>query len=739
MNLLIDFKKTGSAIWIENQRLKVLLTDRAKEQGYKNSLAKNKNILLQTLSLNNIFTKKQFFETEIFKGLNTKNELSLAQERLFFINNFDCDNPAYNMPLLLSLNRNIKLKSLEQAFNKLIERHEVLRTVIKIDGNGKAFFEIIDSELKFDEYDWSNTDIQAQITKDISRVFNIELEIPIRVSIYHDENDIKLLINTHHIANDAWSLDIILKDLNEFYNAIEYQTKPKLAKLSIQYQDFAIHQRQYSKKILSHELILKWKKRFDKFPYLDIPTDYQRVKGQTALAGHVSIQLDEIVSKRIRSIAKSSEVSLYTILLSAYFVLLKRYTGRTDIVVGSPVSGRNYYQIENLVGFFVNLYAHRCKINDSDHFYEILKQVNVAVKEMNNKDLIPFSILVNEVENRKDIDQHPIFQTILSLQPSIDISDSDIFSKLFQRFDYTRLDLEMFVCDVSEKFLLNFVYKRSLFKEQTVKRLLDLYVSILHQVVKDIDIRIKDINILSYKEFNKIVYDWNQTDSEYPRDKTIYELFEEQVKQNPNNIALVFEEQQLTYQELNNKANQLARYIRKQYQQITSQELEADTLIPLCLDRSLDMVIAILAVMKAGGAYVPMDPEYPQERFKHILSDTDAKLIITQSHLKDKLSFYGLSIESRQNKDFGIITTDTQEYLSEDIDNLSQYSQANDLVYVIYTSGTTGLPKGVMVEHKSTVQILYAKYFINATQRGSLWTNYTFDVSVYEIFSSLCF
>ncbi|MBK2238166.1 non-ribosomal peptide synthetase, partial [Francisella philomiragia] len=241
---------------------------------------------------------------------------------------------------------------------------------------------------------------------------------------------------------------------------------------------------------------------------------------------------------------------------------------------------------------------------------------------------------------------------------------------------------------------------------------------------------------LSQQEYQTIVYDWNQTDSEYPRDKTIYELFEEQVKQNPNNIALVFEDKQLTYQELNNKSNQLARYIRKQYKEITSQELEADTLIPLCLKRSLDMVIAILAVMKAGCAYVPMDPEYPQERFKHILSDTDAKLIITQSHLKDKLSFYGLNIESRQNNDIGIITTDTQEYLSEGTDNLPQYSQAEDLAYVIYTSGTTGVPKGVMIEHKSLSSFLLGMLDRQLSGLSSYnvlsLTEYVFDIFALE-------
>ena len=241
-------------------------------------------------------------------------------------------------------------------------------------------------------------------------------------------------------------------------------------------------------------------------------------------------------------------------------------------------------------------------------------------------------------------------------------------------------------------------------------------------------------NKLTKEDYQTIVYDWNQTDKDYPKDKTVYKLFEEQVEANPNNVALVFEQEELTYRQLNEQSNQLARYIRKQYKEITNQELQADTLIPLCLERSLDMIIGILAVMKSGGAYVPMDPEYPEERFKHILKDTDAKLIITQSHLIYKL---------KKVTDINLIEIDEQDnqtvYDQEDKLNLSPQSQSTDLAYVIYTSGTTGLPKGVMVEYYSIAQVLFDKHFNNNTQKSVLWTSYVFDVSIYEMFSSLCF
>ncbi|MED7789698.1 amino acid adenylation domain-containing protein, partial [Francisella sp. 19X1-34] len=251
-----------------------------------------------------------------------------------------------------------------------------------------------------------------------------------------------------------------------------------------------------------------------------------------------------------------------------------------------------------------------------------------------------------------------------------------------------------------------------------------------------LDDRHIDLSILTDQERDQIVYNWNQTDKPYPKDKTIYQLFEEQVEQNPNNVALVFEGQQLTYRELNQRSNQLARYIRKQYKEVTNQELVPDTLIPLCLERSMDMVIGILGVMKAGGAYVPMDPDYPEERFRHILADTQAKLVITQSHLENKLDYIA--------SDISLISIDPDQeqsyvYDQEDKENLPPQSNSTDLAYVIYTSGTTGLPKGVMIEYRSILQLLYSKFFFNKSKITSLWTSYTFDVSVYEIFNSLCF
>ncbi|MBX4267620.1 amino acid adenylation domain-containing protein, partial [Clostridium estertheticum] len=412
----------------------------------------------------------------------------------------------------------------------------------------------------------------------------------------------------------------------------------------------------------------------------------------------------------------------YMTLLSAYNILLSRYSGQEDIIVGSPIAGRPHADLQGIVGMFVNTLAMRNYPKGEKTFKKFLQDVKGNALSAYENQEYQFDKLIEELDIRRDLSRNALFDTMFVLQ-NIDIKELEIDNLKFKQYEFenkiSKFDLTLSATEIGEEIVFNMEYCTKLYKKETIERLIGHFLNILREVVENPEIKLSEIEMLSEEEKTKILVDFNDTKAEYPKDKTIHELFEEQVEKTPENIAVVYQEKTLTYRELNEKANSLARILRED-------GVEQDTMVGIMVDRSLEMIIGIMGILKAGGAYLPMDPEYPKERIEYMLEDSDAQILLTQNDLVDKVKFEGI-----------IVDLEDEELYKESKDNLEKVNKSSDLAYVIYTSGSTGKPKGVMVEHKSTVSLLIGlqqKYPLKDKDVYLLKTNYIFDVSVTELF-----
>ena len=510
--------------------------------------------------------------------------------------------------------------------------------------------------------------------------------------------------------------------------------------LEIQYKDYALWQRSYLTGDVLGKQLSYWKGKLSGSQNLEFPTDYPRPSQTDYRGAHQAFTLSKETSEKLRALARRYSVTVHSVLLSSVNILLGKYTGQQDIVIGSPIANRHHRQTEGLIGFFVNTQVNRTILSGTQNYEDLIHQVHQEQLMAQLHQDLPFERLVDELGVDRDTSRHPIFQVMFEVQNFSDESkatDEHEYIKPLQGSatnDVEKFDLSILINDSLEELVGQISYATSLFHKDTIARLIDHYTYLLNQLVESPQEAYSKLSLLRPEDYTQIVDKWNETEKDYPRDKTIYELFEEQVDKTPGSICLVFEGQRLTYRELNQKSNQLARHIRAQYKKKTNQVLKPDTLIALCLDRSLEMVIGILGILKAGGAYVPIDPSYPKERIEYLLADTKAELVLSQKQLTKR-------IEIQLPKD-KVIYIDLPEelYQVENTSNLKPNSKATDLVYVIYTSGTTGSPKGVMVQHDSVINLitdLLEKYEIESSERFLLFANYVFDASWEQMLLSL--
>ena len=418
--------------------------------------------------------------------------------------------------------------------------------------------------------------------------------------------------------------------------------------------------------------------------------------------------------------------------------MLRSYTNQDDIVIGTPVANRHYNQIQNLIGFFVNSLPIRININNKSNLTDFIKQLSNHIIDAQLHQDLPFEKLVNILNVEKDTSRHPIFQIMFGVQSFGNNSKQDYndnillpYDKDATKYNIAKFDIETFIDDSDEILRGSFGYRVSLYKEDTIKRCIYTYIHILQQVSQvsnNKELALSNITYLSKREEDLILKEWNNTDKSYPSDKTIHSLFEEQVIKAPNNIAVVYEDIKLTYKELNKRANQLAHYLIKHH------NIKPDSLITLLLDRSEHIIIAILAVLKAGAAYVPMDPNYPDDRIKYILDNTNTNIVITNNIYNSRINKLSKINAIPIDNDAFSKTLNILPSANPIVNNLT----SNNLAYVIYTSGTTGNPKGVLIEHKNTISLITANYInINPNDTGILLSDIAFDATVFEIWTQL--
>jgi amino acid adenylation domain-containing protein len=710
---------------------KGVLTERLRAQ-----IAERKQELLEFLRE---YDQSSAFSIPPILRRSTRNPapLSFAQERLWFLEQLESGSAAYNICRATRLSGKLNFFALESSLNEIVRRHEVLRSVIRVADGQPIQVAEPPYELKLSVVDLravSDIELGAHIRNRIQQ----EAETPfdfaagkfLRAELLRFGNEEHILIlATHHIVSDAWSMGILTRELWALYEAYANDRPPPLQDLSVQYADFAVWQRNWLQGEVLESQLSYWKKQLNEIPILNLPTDRPRPARQNFRGARHSIALEQSLTEAINDLSHREGVTPFMTLLSGFQVLLYRYSGQEDVVVGSPIANRRRTELDSLIGFFVNTLVLRADLSGNPTFKEALARVReVCFGAYAHQDL-PFEKLVEELKPERDTSRNPLFQVMFVLQnatrpisgiPGLRIEPIEMATTR------SPFDLSLFLREREGKYIGYIEYSTDLFDASTIERMAGHFRTLLEGIVADPDRRISDFSILTEAERHQLLVEWNDTAADYPKDKCIHELFEEQVEKTPDAIAVTFNGRQVTYRELNTRANQLAHYLR-------GLGVGPEKLVGICVERSLEMVVGLLGILKAGGAYVPLDPAYPRERLEFMLNDAQCSVLLTQEkYLKNGQ----LSLVNRRltyvclDREWPIIEQKGEENPKGDI-------SCNNLAYVIYTSGSTGMPKGVAIEHRNTVNLLqWAKTVYGPDELAGVLasTSTCFDLSVYELF-----
>ncbi|MDQ1592736.1 MAG: hypothetical protein QOG71_3363 [Pyrinomonadaceae bacterium] len=666
--------------------------------------------------------------------------LSFIQQRFWFLHQLMPESPAYNIPTAVRLKGALDVPALERSFNEVVRRHEILRT--RFVSNGGRPEQLIADELKLElplidlsERAPQEREAEARrlAAEEAQRPFDLSRGTLLRCALLRlDADEFILLFTMHHIVSDGWSAGVLIRDLTAIYEAYAASLPSPLAELPIQFADFAHWQREWLQgEVLEHRLAY-WRKQFgDALPVLNLPTDRPRPPVPTDHGAIQTLALPARLRAAIESLGQRESVTSFMLLLAAFKVLLHRYTGQDDILVGSSIANRNHVETEGLIGLLINTLILRTDLSGDPTFDELLARVREASLGAYAHQDLPFEQLLEEL--RADFDAAkgtaPVFQVAFQLQ-NFSMPTLELKNLTLSPFDVegrtAKFDLSLSVIETPDEWVASLEYNTDLFEAATIKRMLEHYRTVLEGVVAAPTRRISALPLLNDRERRQLLSEWNPAfESDAPA-ACLHHLFEAQARRRPDGIALVFEDRQLTYGELNWRANKLAHYLRRK-------GVGADTLVAICVERSVEMLVGILGILKAGGAYVPLDPAYPKERLAFILEDTRARLLLTQQSLVEMLPAHDASIV--------LLDADWPEIADTSSDeNLGEVADAGALAYVIYTSGSTGRPKGVLVSHENVTRLLEATQAHFAFDESDVWTlfhSYAFDFSVWEIWGAL--
>jgi amino acid adenylation domain-containing protein len=661
--------------------------------------------------------------------------LSFAQQRLWFLNQLDPASPAYNEPRAIRLKGVLDINALQQALNQIVARHEVLRTTfVTVDG---APMQLI---AEHRELDLSIVDLSASpgstresqihdlLADEARRPFDLSRDLMLRALILRlEEREHIALLVTPHIASDGWSSGVLWREVSAIYGALVSGQPSALADLPIQYADYAIWQRHWLQgKVLDRQLTY-WKKQLDGVSPFYLPADRARPALQTYRGEKQSLMLSEKLSDQLRALSRQHDVTLFMTVLGAFHVLLYRYSGQADIAVGTPFAGRTRAETESLIGFFVNTLVMRSNLSGNPSFREMLDRVREVTLGAHAHQDVPFEKLVQELNPERNLTTSPLFQVAFALQnvpktvaelPGLDMIPVDVESGI------AKFDLYVGITDQGHELTARAVYNTDLFNHLTIDRMLRHFQALLQSIVADPEQRILDLPMLTSAEKHRLLFDSNGAESDYPKNKCIHELFEAQVEKSPNAVAVTSEDLQLTYRELNRRANQLAHFLRKL-------GIGPEILVGICLERSVEMIVGLLGILKAGAAYVPLDPDYPKERLEFMLGDAQAPVVLSEESLIESLPSQSARVVCL-DKDWELI-------VQESPDNLTSETTADNLAYVIYTSGSTGRPKGVAVAHRAINRLVIHTDYVELTSADVMAqaSNASFDAATFEIWGAL--
>ena len=662
--------------------------------------------------------------------------LSFAQEGLWFLHKLESDSSAYNICRLVRFKGELNVEALGWSLNRIIERHETLRTSF---GTGEEPCQIISSHapLQLVVEDFSHVAHRERgaaavelAHAEAERPFDLRKAPLLRARLLKlAAGEHVLVLCVHHIVCDGWSVEVLFSELEQFYNSACTSVPAQVAELPIQYADYALWQRDWLQGEVLDEQLVYWRDQLSGAgAVLELPADRARPAVQSYRGGVEQRQLSSELSRRVQQLAQQQGATLFMVLLAAFQTLLWRYTGQKEIVVGTPVANRQRLELEGLIGFLVNMLALRGRISGDESFVELLAQVKETCLSGYAHQELPFEKLVKELQPERSLAHSPLFQVLLTMQSAarkeLNLHQLETQIEIIHNAA-SKCDLSLYVghepaCGLK----LWLEYNAELFEPATSENFLVHYENLLEQIVSNPQQRLGELTFLTAAEKQTLLFDWSLTKTEYPRESCIAELFEEQAERHAESIALRFRDEQLTYRELNHRANQLAHYLR-------AQGVGLEDKVAVVLDRSIDLLVSMLAVLKAGAAYVPLDPNYPQERLSLIIDDASAKVVITESAFRERAGSNAARLV--------LLDEEREQIAQHEARNLERVAEANNLAYLIYTSGSTGRPKGVAVTNRGVVRLVKNTNWIDLgpDEVMLLLTSITFDVSMFEIWGSL--
>jgi amino acid adenylation domain-containing protein len=663
--------------------------------------------------------------------------LSYAQQRLWFLDQLEPGNAFYNVPLAVRLSGRLKQQALEESLNEVVRRHESLRTrFVSVDGEPR---QVISESL---QVPLNLQDLRSMgaaerhrraeelMREEVKRPFDLARGPLLRVQLLRlATEEHLLLLSMHHIISDGWSRGILMRELAALYNAFGRGEPSPLTDLRVQYADFAIWQRQWLIGEVLEKQLEYWRGQLTGVTALELPSEKARPAVQSFRGAMLPFSLPKEVGEKLRKLSRREGATLFMVLLAAFKVLLYRYTGQTDVVVGTPIANRERLEIEPLIGFFINTLALRTRIDPESTFRELLRaERDVTLMAYAHQD-VPFEKLVEELQPERDMSRQPLFQIMFTLENAtaerLEVDDLNLRGEAApgrtSKFDLT-LTIEE---NDQGELTAALEYSTDLFAAEAIEQMAEHFTVLLEGIVADPERQISRLPLLPAGLERRLLFDWNATEAEFPQDKCVHHLIEDQAERKPHALALIFDDRQVTYAELNTRAAEFALLLQ-------SFGVGPEVRVGLLAERSVEMMIGLLAILKAGGAYVPLDPQYPRERLSYMLADAGVTVILTQEKLIETLP--------KHNARVVCLEGDLDEAEIESLGKPSDLPTPDNLAYMIYTSGSTGRPKGVLISHRNLVHSTTARfsYYKEEVKSFLLLSSFAFDSSVAGIFWTLC-
>ena len=654
--------------------------------------------------------------------------LTEAQRQLWILAQLgENGSAAYNQSVTLQLRGPLNPAAMTQAIQQISDRHEALRTKINAQGDSQEILPQVEINCPILDFSTDQATVQQQteqwLKAESQKPFDLSQGSLVRWHLLKLEPELHLLVlTTHHIIADGWSMGVILRELGELYSA-KCQSVSAALKMPKQFRELIEWQTQPSQGEELKKQQAYWLTTLANPPVLNLPTDQPRPALPSYQANRQSLTLDSQFTEQLKQFSRKQGCTLLMTLLSVYNVLVHRLTGQDDILVGLPASGRGLLDSEGMVGYCTHFLPIRSQLAGNPTFADYLKQMRGVLLSAYEHQDYPFALLLNQLNLPRNTSRSPLIDVSFNLEPAISLPKMRELevNLLPQSISFKDRDLHLNVTEMGGEALIDCDYNTDLFKHETIERWLGHFQTLLQAVINDPQQNLRELPLLSPAQRQQLLVDWNNTKTDYPQDQCIHQLFEAQVERTPDAIAVVFENQQLTYRELNHRANQLAHYLQ-------TLGVGPEVLVGISVERSLEMIVGLLAILKAGGAYLPLDPDYPTERLQFMLEDSQVPFLITQRSLLEKLPHSQATL---------ICLDDVQDDVSQySQDNLQNGLTVSNLANVIYTSGSTGKPKGVMVEHRGLVNLAIAQiqtFAVHNNSRVLQFASFSFDACISEI------